>query len=272
MNYIYGIILGLLRGLGGTLPISESGHELILQKLVQFPAELLENAGLEMLLQLAVLAAVVIAFYQTVWKLLAGFCTMIGGIFTGKFKWRKAGPYQMMAVYLLVGTVPLLIMGYVQQFFTLSGNLILAGVLMLANAGLIFIGTHSLCHNWTMLDMKTGHALKLGLFQAAAEFLPGLSRTGTTISMARNMGFKKETALEFSFMLTIPALIGGILANLGGIGTLQLGVAGVAVAAALAAALLSVLLVKWLIKTDRFGIFMFYSAAAGIAAIILNFI
>ena len=269
MDYIYAAIVGLIHGLCGILPVSEVGHLQILKKFTDLGGA---EAAVGPILPLAVLAAVVLVFHKTVWQMLLGLGTMIGGAFNGRFKWRKASKYQLMAVYLLIAAVPMGIVAFIRQFFSLTENLLLIGAMLLVTAGIIFIGTHSLCRVWTMLDMKPGHALKLGLFQAAAVFLPGLSRSGVTYSMGMNMGFDRETAMEFSFMLSIPALLTSFLMNLGGFSAMVPLSALVAAGVALLAGVGACLPLRALIRKDRFGIFLFYTAALGIAALVINFI
>lgn len=275
MNYLYTIILGALRGLGGCLPISESGHLALVGTFLEIPAQVAENGGLDSIFHLALLAAVILAFPGTVLKMFTGFFSMIGGVFTGKFKWKKASRYQIMAVYVLLAAVPTVVVYFILQSLALNPHLILVGAMLLINAGLLFIGSHSLCQDWTMLDMKPSHSLKLGLFQGAAGFLPGLSRGGTTLTMCINMGFKPAEALEFSFMMSLPAILLNAIPGLFELKALALLPVGAIIAggaAALILGYLSIRLMKWIIGNDRLGIFMFYSAVAGIAAIILNFV
>lgn len=275
MEYLHSVIAGVLQGAGEFLPISGSGHRLLINKIVPFPGQ---PAGLTVLMQLAVLLAVLLVFRNTVWQMITGFAAMVGGIFAGTFKWRKASRYQMLAVYVLVALIPVGLMGLVQQYYDFTAkfaeNLLFVGIMMLATAGLLFIGSHSLCHGWTVLDMKTGHAFKLGLFRAVA-CLPGLSPTATTLTMGINMGFKGADAAEFTFVLSIPALLGSVLWNIKTVGTVAavgVGPAAVAVAAAFLAAFGGICLTKWLVKKEKLGIFMIYCILTGVAAIVLNFV
>ncbi len=262
MTYLYEMIRGLVLGLGEILPISGSGHLTILEQANLLPA------GNTALAQLGVLLAVVLVYHRTVWGMLTGICAMIKGSFTGTFKWRKAGKDQMMAAYLLLASLPLVLMAVLRQYIAVGGGLLFTGIMLLVSAGLIFIGSHSLCRSWTVQDMKPSHAFKWGLFRAAS-ILPGLSPSGVAISMGLNMGFNRQTALDFSFMLTVPAILCDLCSS--GVGALSLaGLAGLAAAAA--AAISAIFLLKWLVKNDRFGWFMVYCALAGIAAIVLNFV
>lgn len=278
MNYLYGIILGLIQGLGEFLPISSSGHLLIVKKLMNLPQELVENNALDILLHLGTLAAVIIAFRKTVWRMITGFLAMITGLCKGTFKWRKASRYQVMAVYVVVTTIPLVGIALIQHFYDYSAllgdNLLFVGVMLLVTAGLLFIGDHSPCRGYDNRDMKPGQAVKLGLFQAIAT-LPGLSRSGTTISMAMNMGFDREAAIEFSFMMSIPAVIGANILHIGDIreiGGTHTGLFLVALATAVVSGIGAISLLKYLVKKDRFGWFFVYCLIAGLAAIVLNLV
>ncbi len=278
MNYIYGCILGLIQGLGEFLPISSSGHLQIVRSLMHLPEEakaLFDNGALDVLLHLGTLLAVFIAFRKTVWGLITGFITMIVGLFKGTFKWRKASKYQLMSVYVILATVPLLIVPLIGDYTdALSDNLLMIGSMLIVTAALLFLGTHSIEHHWTVQDMKPVHAIKLGLFQVAAT-LPGLSRSGTTISMASNMGFDREAAVEFSFMMSIPAVLGANLLKLDEIkeiANLDLGPVIAAVATAAVAGIAAIALLRWLVKKDRFGVFVYYCLGMGVFAIIWNFV
>ena len=157
MDYIYGVILGLLDGFSEVFPVSRVGHRAMLERLAVIPSALAENEALELLLRMGVLAGVILAFRKTVWRMITGFADMAGGIFTGRFRWQKAGRYQRMALLALLGAVPTLLLAWLRRYYdfavALQGNLIFTGVMLLVMAGLIYIGTHSICHNWTMTDM-----------------------------------------------------------------------------------------------------------------------
>lgn len=275
MSYIDGIVSGLIRSLGEILPISGSGQKAIFDQVTGIEAG---GQAFDTLLQAGMLLAVICVFRKAVWGMITGFISMIIGCFTGTFKWRKASKYQIMAVYTVLAAIPGVAVALLQYFTGLGkgwgSNLLLAGIMLLLSAGLLYIGEHSLCHNWKMQDMKAGHALKLGLFQAATVF-PGLSRTAITLCMGRNMGFEKNTALEFSFMLSLPYFIlAGApgLNDLGGVAAAEWGIYGAAAAVAAVAGIGALLLLKQMVKKDCTWIFMIYCAVAGIAAIVLNFV
>ena len=253
---------GLLEGLASALPISASAHRLLFEKIT--------DSTLPAGLGLAVAAAMLLLFYKTAWECIRG----IGKMITDKrFRWRKASRYQKMAVYAPLAAVPYWILIFLQEHYGflegIGESLLLVGCLLIANAGLLFIGDYSVEKNWDLTDLSFGQALKLGLFQGAS-LLPGFSRTGMTFCMARNMGFQAQAALDFSIMTAIPALIGGSLMRM------DFSMMGrtfwVAMGAAFLGALGGLLLLKLLVKKENVSLLMFYSAALGIAAIVLNFV
>lgn len=277
MEHLYSLLLGLLQGLSEILPISSSGHLLMVKKIAAPMAEWIENGGLELLSKLGILLAVLILFQKTVRGIIAGFFTMIIGLFKGTFKWRKASRYQAMSVHLILASLPLVLVNLIRanaefgaQF---EDSLLFVGFMLLLSAGLLFIGDHSLCHNWTATDMKPSHSIKLGLFQAIS-FLPGLSRNASTLSMGRNMGFDRMAAFEFTFMMSIPALLLDLVPQFGALRTLGAVGAGPALITFFSAAVAAagaILLFRWLLKKDRCGIFFLYCLMVGIVALVLHF-
>ncbi len=261
--YLKSILFGLVEGLTSALPVSESGHRLLLESLLKKSAPAL--------LPLGVALAIIIVFHKTLWQMILG----LGGMFKKNFRWKKANRYQRMAVYALPAAIPYWILLYLQRTYgILEGigfNLLGCGILFALTAGLLFIGDHSIDRRWGITDMKGGHLFKLALFQGAS-ILPGFSRTAFTLCMARNMGFDKTDAMEFSFIMAVPALLGGELLTLDPAAIGPIGPWLAALAAATLAAIGGLLGVKALIKRDQLGWLLFYCLIAAVAAVVLNFV
>ena len=124
--------------------------------------------------------------------------------------------------------------------------------------------------------MTPVQALKIGLFQMIAT-LPGLSRSGSTIAAGINMGFTRETAVEFSFILGIPAVIGANILNVRDI--VKTGIDSslilpyiIGIVTAAVFGILAVKLVQYVTKKDRFGWFVYYCAIVGAGAVVMSFI
>lgn len=277
MTILSSIILGIIQGLAEFLPISSSGHLVIFKTFLPGLEKLSGDMTFDILLHLGTLIAVFAVYHKTVIGMIVEFFRMIGQIFSGKFKFSKANKYQLMDIFVIIATLPLVLVIFVNDAIEqrMTG-LLPVGIMLLVTAALLFIADHSVPGKKEIRDMTPFQALKIGLFQMIAT-LPGLSRSGSTISAGINMGFTRETAVEFSFILGIPAVIGANILNLKDIisagidSTLILPyIIGIVTAAVFG--VLAVKLVQYVTKKDRFGWFVYYCAAVGVGTIILSFI
>lgn len=277
MIYFSIIILGLIQGLAEFLPVSSSGHLVIFKTFLPSLSELEGDMTLDILLHLGTLIAVFIVYRKTIYGMITEFFKMAGGIFKGTFKLRQANKYQLMDLYVILATLPLVIVVFVNDYIEAKmTSLLPVGIMLLITAALLFIADHSVAGKKEITDMKPAHAIKIGLFQMAAT-VPGLSRSGSTISAAVNMGFTRETAVEFSFILGIPAVIGANILNVKdiietGIDTSMILPYLFGIVTAALAGIAAIKLVKYITKKDKFGWFVIYCALAGITAIVLSFI
>ena len=277
MFYLSIILLGLIQGLAEFLPISSSGHLVIFKTFLPELGELEGDMTLDILLHLGTLIAVFIVYRKTIYGMVVEFFKMIGGIFKGSFSLKKANKYQLMDLYVILATLPLVIVVFVNDYIEAKmTSLLPVGIMLLVTAALMIIADNSVPGKKEITDMKPVHALKIGLFQMVAT-VPGLSRSGSTISAAVNMGFTRETAVEFSFILGIPAVIGANILNVKdiietGFDTSMLLPYIVGIATAALAGIAAIKLVKYITKKDKFGWFVIYCALAGITSIVLSFI
>lgn len=275
--YLSVIILGLVQGLAEFLPISSSGHLVIFQSFLPGLDQISKDMTLDVLLHLGTLIAVFVVYRKTIWNMIIEFFRMIGQIFSGKFKFRKANKYQLMCIFVIVATLPLFLVVFVSDFIeSKMRNLLVVGIMLFITAALLFIADRSVKGKKQMKDMTVLHALKLGLFQMVAT-IPGLSRSGSTISAAINMGFDRQTAVEFSFIMAIPAVIGANILSLKdvfeqGFNTALIGpyIVGIVIAAVTGIAAIN--LVKYISRKDKFGWFSIYCIIAGIVSIVLYFV
>ncbi len=276
MSYIHAIILGLVQGLTEFLPVSSSGHLAIVQRLFPGTDAAISNESFSILLHFGTLVAVCIVFYKTIIAMLRDTYKMCGGILSGTFQWRKASKYQIMSVYVIVTTAILIPFALVHNsVLGLADNMLAVGVCLLVTAFFLFVADHSASAGKQMKDMTLMQAIKMGLFQGIAT-VPGISRSGMTISAGINMGFDRSTMVEFSFMMSIPATLGAVIMDLGelknGFAAGNVGPYIVGTLCAAVAGVLAIKLVKYVAKKDKFGWFMWYCILAGGVAIVLNFI
>jgi len=276
MSYLQAILLGLVQGVAEFLPISSSGHLAILHNLMPSAQAAMDNITFDVLLHLGTLLAVIIVFRKTVWNMIVEFWRMLTGIVGGTFMFRKANKYQIMGLYVIVTTAVLIPFALLQNSIAVVGEHLWAvGLCLFFTAFMLFVADHSVVGKKEMKDMTLSQAFKMGLFQGLAT-LPGVSRSGTTIAAGINMGFDRNTMVEFSFMMSIPAVLGAVVLDLGemvkGFQSADLGpyIVGTLVAAVVGVA--SIKLLSLVAKRNKFGWFMWYCLAAGLLAIVLDIV
>lgn len=207
-EYISIIIQGIIQGLTEFLPISSSGHLSVAQHFLG-----IEEAGLliSIVLHLGTLVAVFIAFYKDIWGLIKEFFLTIKDIFTGKFSWKNMNDSRRMLFMVIIATLILVPAYFVKDFFTCmegDGDIVFEGCAFMFTALLLFLSDACVKGFKTGKDMKIRDAVAVGLFQCVALF-PGVSRSGSTITSGLFCGLSRETAVKFSFILGIPAILGG---------------------------------------------------------------
>lgn len=195
MNVIDAIILGIIQGLTEFLPVSSSGHIEIGQALLGTDS-LKEN---EQLLSVVLHAATALS---TIWIFRKDIITIIRGLFTPK--WNKEWQF---AIKVLISMVPAAFIGFffdeaLEALF--EGQLQLVGAMLLITGFLLILADRA---KNTNKEVSFFHALIIGLAQAVA-ILPGISRSGATISTSVLLGIDREEAARFSFLMVVPLILG----------------------------------------------------------------
>jgi len=273
MGIFDAFILGLIQGLTEFLPVSSSGHLAIFQSILNVPEA---GATFAILLHLATLISVMVVYYRDVVELIREFFGMIFDLFRGKFNIRS--PYRRLLILLIIATIPTVIMGllFSEWFDTLMANLLIVGCMLLITCGLMFLIDRFPSGNKDEKNATVWDALTVGIVQSVA-LLPGLSRSGSTITAGRARRFDKNFAIKFSFLMSIPAILGAVL--LEGYKTIKDG--GLAfdlmpmLIGFVTAAVVGIFAIKFLIKLlnkKKFYLFGIYCAVAGVAAIVLHFV
>lgn len=205
MSIWFAIFLGLVQGVAEFLPISSSGHLAIFQ--VFFHMENVEETQLlfNVLLHLGTLVAVCIVYRQEIWEILRELWGMVRG------KRRKDAPnvpMQRLILLAIVSCLPLLAVPFVSDFLAvLNTNTLFIGLALLATGGLLYISGKVASGRKTEKDATVLDALWVGLVQLVA-VLPGISRSGSTITGGLFRGFDREFAVRYSFLLSIPTIVG----------------------------------------------------------------
>lgn len=198
MSIVEAIILGIVQGLTEFLPISSSGHLTIGANLFGLSGE--ENLSFAIVVHAATVMSTIVILWGEVWKLLQG-------VF--KFQWNEETQY---AGKILLSMIPVLIVGLcfketVEQFF--GGGLRLVGCCMLITAALLSFAYFTKPRQRE--NIRWWDSFLIGLAQAIAALLPGLSRSGATISTGLLLGNKKENVAKFSFLMVLIPILGEAL-------------------------------------------------------------
>ncbi|ASK60811.1 UDP pyrophosphate phosphatase [Virgibacillus phasianinus] len=202
------LVLGLIQGFTEPIPISSSGHLVILQKL--FGIEI-EGLSFEILVNFGSLIAVLVIYWKDIIRLIQNGLNYL----LTKNPENKAD-FQFI-LYLIIATIPTGILGLLFEDYISSklSTVAVVGITLLITGAALWI-IRNLRGRKSEGDLKVKDAIIVGLAQAVA-LIPGISRSGATIVAAMLVGMKVETALRFSFLLYIPVSLGITVMSLGDI-------------------------------------------------------
>ncbi len=267
------IFYGIVQGIAEFLPISSSGHLAIFQS-VFGTSDPDANISFNVLLHLGTLIAVFFVYWKDIWQLICAFFTLCGQLFRGNFKFSTYSENERFVILILIATLPLLPAALLDSYIGfLSSSVIAVGVILLFNAVLLFFSDKLAKGNKTLGEVKPRNAIAVGLCQMIA-ILPGLSRSGSTITGGLFQGFERPLAVKFSFILSIPAILGACVLELPdffrtatteGSTQLLIYLAGAAVAGLTGVGAMKLL--TYISKKSNFRMFSYYCIAAGLFAI-----
>jgi len=275
MTIIKALILGLIQGISEFLPISSSGHLSIAGRLMGFDPEADSLLSFNILLHVATLAAVFIVYRNDIWEMIKAFFGMCKDLFTGKGLRLKEFLYRRLIVMLIVATLPATVAAFVLGDIIENPELWQIGIFLIITAILLFLSEKLAGGNTNLEKMSSKRAFGVGCFQALGT-LPGISRSGSTIVGGLFCGLDKKTAVRFSFLMSIPAILGALVLDIKDIFTAPsqtLSFLPVAVGM-ITAALSGYFAIKFLLRLvekSKLSYFSIYCTLAGIFAIILNF-
>lgn len=269
MSYLSAVIQGLIQGFTEFLPVSSSGHLSLYQYFTGTSSE--GSLLFSVMLHFGTLLAVLIAFWPTVWQLLIEFLSIFTDLFTGKLFRGYPRPYRRMLYFLVLSCLPLLVVPFVQDLikgFSTDNSIIAEGCFFLITALLLTLADKAVKGIKTARSMTAGDAAAIGVAQLFAT-LPGISRSGSTVSAGLLMGLDRSFAVTYSFILGLPAILAAGLLDLkdviqaGELG-IPIGPALVGMAVAAVSGHLSIKLVKYIVSSDKFGIFAWYTLILGV--------
>jgi undecaprenyl-diphosphatase len=273
LNWIEAAVLGVVQGLTEFLPVSSSGHLVLFQHLFGLvEPELL----FDICVHVGTLAAVLIVFYPDILELLKTLATLPGlARRSGSLRALFADhPGIRLMTMIAVGCIPTAVLGIVfaKMAEALFGTIWLVGLALLVTGTFLWFTRQRKAIGRPIKEMTLKDAFIIGLIQGMA-IIPGISRSGATISAALYLGVDRELAGRFSFLLAIPAIIGALLLGLDSDAFQTTLPAGTILIGSLAAAVVGYLALVVLLKMVKKGqLYRFapYCWAVGAGALIVS--
>jgi undecaprenyl-diphosphatase len=267
------VILGIIQGLTEFLPISSSGHLVLSQQLFGMKEpELLLNISLH----LGTLAAVCIVFYKEIRAILIALM-QFPRLFkqNGGLKNLLSGNEQYrLVLMILIGSIPTAILGLL--FHSIADQIFnsveIVGCMLLVTGTFLWMTRHVALGGLNINKMKAKDAIRVGIAQGLA-IMPGISRSGATISTALYLGIDRELAGRYSFLLSIPAIGGALLLELDSslaVSSVPLATILVGVLTAGATGWVALILLLRLVKRGKLYLFAPYCWLVGVAALVLS--
>ena len=266
MSWIEALILGLVQGLTEFLPVSSSGHLIIGKELLGVNVNADAETTFEVLVHCATVLSTIFVFRSEIWKLVLGLL---------KFQMNEETQY---VIKICISMIPVMIVGLffkkeVEDVFG-QGAVVLVGGMLLVTAILLSL-THFVKFKQRR-DISYFDAFMIGISQAIA-VLPGLSRSGTTISTGLLLGNRKEDIARFSFLMVLVPILGETFLNILG-GDFSPEVSGIPMEAlitgflaAFISGLLACKLMIAIVKRSKLIYFAAYCALIGAMSLIWQF-
>ena len=276
MSLLHSILLGVIQGVTEFLPISSSGHLAIAEHLLGMEGASEIPEFFDVLLHLGTLVAVFVAYWGDIREIVLEFFRGIGDLIHGTTP-KRVPPARRMILLIIVGTLPLLLVLPVKdRIEALSDSMVFVGAALLFTGFMLWLCDRVGKGRKSEKNAKLTDALLVGLAQAVAT-CPGVSRSGMTITAGCFLGFERSFAVRFSFLLSIPAILGANLLALkdaaeAGIVWAEVPVYLAGVVAAAAVGYACIRLLRFIAARGRFGVFAYYCWAVGLLVLIFTLV
>ncbi len=201
MTYAQAVLLGIVQGLTEFLPVSSSGHLAVAAHLLGIAPDL----GSSILLHAGTLVAVIVFYARDLWAILQG----VFGAGREPKKWRRLF-WLLVIASVPTGIMGLLLASRVEQAF---GSLTAVGVSFILTGVVLWVAGHKPAGRTGVSRATPWQAVVVGIGQGIAVF-PGISRSGLTVSTGLLLGFEREFAARFAFLLSVPAIAGAFALDL----------------------------------------------------------
>jgi undecaprenyl-diphosphatase len=265
MTYLSAALLGLIQGLTEFLPVSSSGHLVITQSLLGFKEP---PILFDVMVHGGTLVAVLVFFRKDILLIFQGIFTP-SALKTDTPGARNQGRW--FAILVIIGTIPAVVVGAVFRDFleSLFASAATVGFMLWVTALVLFMADRRVRRTKSVSEMSVLDAILIGIMQAIA-IIPGISRSGFTISMGIFRKLTSDTAARFSFILSIPAIIGALILEIlhaEALTTNQLGMYLVGTIVAMISGYFSIALLIRMVKNYRLKAFSIYLLLMGLIVI-----
>ena len=276
MTFLSSFLLGLVQGIAEFLPISSSGHLAIAQNLLGMSDAGTVPEFFDVLLHLGTLVAVFVAYWADIKDMVLEFFRGAGDLIHHSTP-NPVPPARRLILLIILGTLPLFVVLPVKDAVqSLSNSMVFIGAALIVTGVLLFVSDRVKKGRKNERTATWLDVLIVGLGQAIAT-MPGISRSGMTITTGCFVGFERKFAVRFSFLLSIPAVLGANILSLAdaakaGINWAEVPVYLVGVVTAAVVGYLCIRPLRFIADRGKFGAFAYYCWAVGVLTLVLNVI
>lgn len=285
MSFLDAVLMGVIQGLTEFLPVSSSGHLSLFKILFDVNTE--TGMFFDVLLHLGTLLAVFAVFYKDIFRMVTEGFGIVGDffrntmIFAGNVFLKKDEPYHRLidssyrkfVMLVIVSTIPTGIIGYVAADVVeaASSVLLVTGSCLVFTAVLLFVSDRIDDGMKTPRNVTYSNAFFIGICQGFAT-LPGLSRSGTTITACLLSKFNRKFAVKYSFIMSIPAVLGAVVLKITDVSVENITASdlGAYIAGVICAAVVGYICIRTMlvvVKRRKFTIFSIYCLIIGFVSI-----
>ena len=275
MTLFSSVLLGVIQGVTEFLPVSSSGHLAIAEHLLNISGASEVPPFFDVLLHLGTLFAVFIAYWADIRDIILEFFHGVGDLVHGTTP-SRVPPARRMILLIIAGTLPLFaVLPAKDAIEGLGDNMYFVAFALLATGCLLFASDRVRRGRKTEKSATMLDALLVGVGQAVAT-CPGISRSGTTITAGCFVGFDRKFAVRYSFLMSIPAILGANILSLkdaleGEVLWTEVPVYLIGVAVSALVGYACIRLIKLVADKGKFGFFAYYCWLAGIVTLALIF-
>ena len=265
MTILEAIVLGVLQGLTEFLPVSSSGHLVLMQHFLGIKES---QVFFDVMLHFGTLGAVIIVYYQLIGSLVrTGFSALVQADFY-RHPRRTVGntPHLRLVWFLLLGSIPtgLIAVLFKDSLEAIFGKPMVVAVMLVVTGLILQLSRLGQKRLQAETSLRTWHTPLIGIAQGLA-ITPGISRSGSTISISLLLGLSPQVAAQYSFLLSIPAILGAVILKLKDVGEITIAPAAI-VAGTLTSFIVGYIALRFLLvilNRGKFSIFSYYCFALG---------